>query len=214
MNLVFPQVAEALNYLHSQSFIYRDLKPGNVLVWKFPLPQTQWTGDQTVQLKLADYGISQQFTPQGVRGLQGTPPYLPPEVLLHGGLETYSTKLDVYSFGMFMYFLFTFCNPFQKEGIPPATLLEAGKRPELLLKVSAPMTRSVKIASQFPHPYLVPIPILQLPLSPHPPTCPSPMFHFLSLLAPPLPLHSGLSNELVTRFCFSVANSNAPPPFG
>ena len=130
-----PQVAEALNYLHNQSFIFRDIKPGNVLVWKFPLPETQWTGDQVVQLKLADYGICKQFTPQGERGVQGTKPYLPPEVLLHGGQEAYSTKLDVYSFGMFMYYLFSFGNPFEKEMRPPEALLSAGKRPELLLRV-------------------------------------------------------------------------------
>ena len=111
-------------------------------MWKFPLPETQWTGDQAVQLKLADYGISQQFTPQGVRGLQGTPPYLPPEVLLHGGLETYSTKLDVYSFGMFMYFLFTFSNPFEKETRSIASLLEAGRRPELMPKVCVKISAS------------------------------------------------------------------------
>lgn len=161
-------------------------------MWKFPLPETQWTGDQAVQLKLADYGISQQFTPQGVRGLQGTPPYLPPEVLLHGGLETYSTKLDVYSFGMFMYFLFTFSNPFHKEGRPPATLLEAGKRPELLLKVSIPLHTDIwlrlsteKSIQSLISPSLSPPSLLPLPtFSCHtPPSLLShPMLLFLSTL--------------------------------
>ena len=99
------QVAEAINYLHSSQFVYRDLKPGNILVWKYPEPGTQWNPNSQVWVKVADYGISKQVSPQGLRGESGTRPYLPPEVLLYGGREAYSTKIDVYAFGMFMYYL-------------------------------------------------------------------------------------------------------------
>ena len=87
-----------------------------------------------MHLKLADYGISKQISPQGTRGQEGTPQYLPPEVLLHGGQESYSFKVDVYSFGMFLYFLFSFKNPFDKE-VLIASLLRDGRRPELPTKV-------------------------------------------------------------------------------
>ncbi len=127
------KVAEALNYLHSRQFIYRDFKPENVLVWKYPRPETQWLPDVCVFVKLADYGISKQITPQGIRGVEGTCPYLPPEVILHGGREAYSTKLDVYGYGMFMYFLVS-RTPFD-SGRPITSLLEEGKRPELSSKV-------------------------------------------------------------------------------
>ena len=129
-------MADALQYLHSRSIVYRDLKPDNVLVLKYPLPEKQWTTDFCVFVKLADYGISKQVSPQGIRGIEGTRPYLPPEVILHGGREAYSTKLDVYAFGMFMYYLITFMTPFENDATRPITaMLEDGKRPSLSAKV-------------------------------------------------------------------------------
>jgi serine/threonine protein kinase len=129
---VMYQVADAMEYIHSQSIIYRDLKPGNVLVWRFPQPKSQWNLDEFVLIKLADYGISKHCTPEGARGSEGTPVYLPPEVILHGGAAAFTTKLDVYSFAMFMYYLFTYNGPFENEkGRPICSLLEKGKRPEL-----------------------------------------------------------------------------------
>ena len=87
-------------------------------------------------IKVADYGISTQITPQGIRGIQGTRPYLPPEMILCGGREPYSTKVDVYAFGMFIYYLTSFRTPFDNIGRPITSVLDEGKRPELSLKVS------------------------------------------------------------------------------
>ena len=107
-------------------------------MWKYPEPDTQWDQDTAIWVKVADYGISKQVSPQGLRGVEGTRPYLPPEVILHGGREAYSTKIDVYAFGMFMYYLITFMSPFEADGTagrPITALLEEGKRPELPAKV-------------------------------------------------------------------------------
>lgn len=123
-----------MEYIHSKNVIYRDMKPGNVLVWEFPHPKTQW--NEGVLVKLADYGISKYCTPEGVRGSEGTPAYLPPEVIIGGGSTSYSTKLDVYSYGMVLYYLFTFLGPFETEkGRPISALLDEGKRPEMSLLV-------------------------------------------------------------------------------
>ena len=104
-------------------------------MWKYPEPDTQWNTNAHILVKVADYGISKQVSPQGLRGESGTPPYLPPEVLLHGGKQAYSTKIDVYAFGMFIYYLMTFLSPFELEERPLSALLDEGRRPELPPKV-------------------------------------------------------------------------------
>ena len=123
-----------MKYIHSKNFVYCDLKPDNVLVWKYPKPDTQWSAsaDASVWVKIADYGISKQVSPQGLYGMEGTLPYMPPEIILHGGQETYSTKMDIYAFGMFIYYLISFRSPFEDLDEPITAILREGNRPSLI----------------------------------------------------------------------------------
>ena len=49
-----------------------------------------------VLVKLANYGISKQVVPWGIRGMLGTPFYLPPGVVLHRGKQAYTNKVCVF----------------------------------------------------------------------------------------------------------------------
>lgn len=122
-----------MQYLHTQDIIYRDLKPHNILVWKFPHAKEQWKCSALVHIKVADYGISSVITSQGIRGMEGSEPYQSPEVILFGGKKSYSFQVDVYSFGMCIYYLVAQQNPFKDAHVVIA--LREGRRPKIPFKV-------------------------------------------------------------------------------
>ena len=93
------QIASALRFLHGLSFIYRDLKAANILLWSLSM-------DHIVNCKLADVGITTQAAPIGVKGTCGKPGFVAPEVAYVGGNRNHSTydfKADIFSYAMVLY---------------------------------------------------------------------------------------------------------------
>ncbi|XP_070394975.1 leucine-rich repeat serine/threonine-protein kinase 1 isoform X2 [Dermacentor albipictus] len=122
---VLLQVARALEYLHQQHIIYRDLKSENVLVWALPLPGEPDGGP--VQVRLADYGISRAALPTGTKGFGGTEGFMAPEIMRHNGEEEYTEKVDCFSYGMFMYELLTLRLPFEGQDCVKDHILDGGR---------------------------------------------------------------------------------------
>lgn len=99
------QIADALNFMHSLNIYHRDLHPGNVLVFSDEI-----TEDTNV--KIADFGLSCHAVPQ--KGLQtgmGAKKYQPPE-LFDESKFTYDHLVDIYAFGLILYYMLTLKKPF------------------------------------------------------------------------------------------------------
>ena len=97
---ILKPVAEALNYLHRQGFLHRDLKPGNIMIYKSALKD----GDVDPKgVRLMDFGIAagKEFARLTTVGARiGTPTYMSPE---QAKGEALNEKSDVYSFGVVLY---------------------------------------------------------------------------------------------------------------
>ncbi|XP_064112289.1 leucine-rich repeat serine/threonine-protein kinase 1-like isoform X1 [Macrobrachium nipponense] len=126
LQAVILQVAKALEYLHGQHIIYRDLKSENVLVWELPPPFHHYPQPK-VDVRLADYGISRSSLPTGTKGFGGTEGFMAPEMMRHNGEEEYTEKVDCFSFGMFMYELLTTHQPYEHCDNVKEHVLEGGR---------------------------------------------------------------------------------------
>ena len=96
------KVARALEYVHEQKIVHRDIKPDNVRV------------TSTGVVKLMDFGIAKV---EGLARTQagfvlGTPYYMAPEQVRG---EEITPRVDVYSFGILLYEMFAGSKPFKVE---------------------------------------------------------------------------------------------------
>ena len=94
------QIIIALNYIHSNNIIHRDLKLGNILL-----------GDN-MEIKIGDFGLSTKLDRKSKKGLDkqvGTLDYEAPEIL---NKQNYFYEAEIWSLGIIMCYLLTGKHPF------------------------------------------------------------------------------------------------------
>ncbi|MCJ1311112.1 putative serine/threonine-protein kinase iks1 [Agyrium rufum] len=97
----FKDITAGLNHLHANKFIHRDLKPQNCLLHKI--------GDQ-IHVLVSDFGeVQAEDVVRKSTGATGTISFCAPEVLRRdfpsGNYGNFTTKSDIFSLGMILYFL-------------------------------------------------------------------------------------------------------------
>jgi hypothetical protein len=103
--------ALALEHLHAQNVLYRDIKPENCLL------------DATGYLKLCDFGFAKQVGLGGVaHTVCGTPDFMAPEVVRGSG---HTRLADVWSWGVLAFELVAGQPPFCERGAPPSAVYAA-----------------------------------------------------------------------------------------
>ncbi|XP_062819072.1 leucine-rich repeat serine/threonine-protein kinase 1 isoform X1 [Anolis carolinensis] len=116
------QIAAGLAYLHKKSIIFCDLKSDNILVWSLAV-------EESINIKLSDYGISRQSFHEGALGVEGTPGYQAPEIRPR---IVYDEKVDMFSYGMVLYELLSGQRPvLGQHQLQIAKKLSKGIRPVL-----------------------------------------------------------------------------------
>lgn len=105
------QMAEALQYLHKQGYIHRDVCPRNFICSR-----------DISSLKLIDFGLTVPATPDFMRpgNRTGTPIYHAPEISRR---RTTDLRVDVFALGITAYQLCTFESPWPVSENPAMTAL-------------------------------------------------------------------------------------------
>ena len=113
---IFYQIFSALNYLHSNNIIHRDLKLENILISK--IEKNPNTKMQYFWIKLIDFGAA-KFTSKNTmeRTVVGSSYYIAPEVLK----RKYNEKCDTWSAGIMLYMFIVGHAPF--DGVEDEEIL-------------------------------------------------------------------------------------------
>jgi eukaryotic-like serine/threonine-protein kinase len=96
------QICDAIDYMHGQKFLHRDICPRNVMI------------DKEGVVKLIDFGLTVPYTPEFCRpgNRTGTPDYLAPEIIKRKETDN---RVDLFALGVTAFEVFTGRLPWERS---------------------------------------------------------------------------------------------------
>ncbi|EFC40529.1 Serine/Threonine kinase [Naegleria gruberi] len=95
---IISQTTQALNYVHSQQVMHRDIKPQNIFIRRRDIDSN------LIEVVLGDFGIAKENAHTTKNTYAGSLCYISPELLLN---QPYGFATDMYSLGVTLYQLLT-----------------------------------------------------------------------------------------------------------
>lgn len=102
---IFSQILMALNYMHSQKIVHRDIKLENVLMSSVE--------PDNLDIKVTDFGFAASYKDQSLDDILGSPLYMAPEIIRN---EKYDDKVDIWAGGVLLHILLVGKPPFTATG--------------------------------------------------------------------------------------------------
>lgn len=101
----FQKILLGVHHIHENNIIHRDLKLENIFL-KF---RKSGSVEVIDEVKIVDFGFGVK-SDKNVKGLMGTPNYMPPEALKK---QTYNQKFDMWSLGVILFVILVGDFPFK-----------------------------------------------------------------------------------------------------
>ncbi|KAA6377583.1 MAG: putative protein kinase, partial [Streblomastix strix] len=134
LRVIIRQILQGLSFIHSKGLVHRDIKAANILLHS-PI------GSGRIIAKIADFGevkVKTQLEQSTMRmTFRGTPPYMPPEILLgdQNELKYASNSVDMWALGILVYWMTTHSYPFNPRNDQSIRQFSANRvltRPQLI----------------------------------------------------------------------------------
>ncbi len=103
---IFLQICKAIQFIHNNKVLHRDIKPGNIMI------------ADNLTIKLTDFGLAHiiDANSSSQNQISGSPAYMSPEAFSE--TDTIDHHSDIFSLGVLGYELFTGEKPFSGNNIP------------------------------------------------------------------------------------------------